>query len=251
MLDVNQLVDNVFEKYKFKNYPNEYKAVLVQVIEEAINIFNDNLLSITLGGSGGKNKIHIGWSDLDVYFILKKYDVEQVNLFMAKEWCYPIHVGTTYYTLDEVKNNILDGKTKIMLYEKNIYNLNPTLLGEDLFPRINYEEVKENDFRNLANTLHEVRRTYIKIKNKTEDLEKKYVKKLLVLMKCILDCNNLFVYGYEEVFNAFYNLERSGLTKENGNAIIKIINRVDTSNKIFLDVCDDVFEYLENDLEVK
>lgn len=240
-------IDIIFKKYNFDSYPRNYQEVLIQVIEESVKTFGNNLLNITLGGSGGKNKIHVGWSDLDIYFILKKYDINQVMNFMSIKWCHPIHVGTTYYTLDEVKNNVLDGKTKIMLYEKQNYEINPTIYGKELFPIISYEEVKANDFRNLANTLHEVRRSYIKIKNNEVILEKKYVKKLLVLMKCILDGHNQFVFGYEEVFDAFYKLN-NGVTKEDGNAIIKIIKDINGSNRVYLDVCDDVFNYLEKDL---
>lgn len=44
-----------------------------------------------------------------------------------------IHVGVTIYTMDEVVNNLIDGKTKVMIYEKEQLNVDPTLYGKKLF----------------------------------------------------------------------------------------------------------------------
>ena len=49
------------------NLDIEYKIVLNRALKNAIQIFGDNLLNLTLGGSGGKGNIIKNWSDLDIY----------------------------------------------------------------------------------------------------------------------------------------------------------------------------------------
>ena len=239
---MENLIDEVLEKYNFDNYPTLYKDTLVMIVSEAKDVFKDNLVNITLGGSGGKNLIHEGWSDLDVYFVFKEYNVEQLQEFISKNTSH-IHIGTTYYTLSEVQNGMLDNKTKIMLYEKYTYNLNPTLFGDDVFPRISYDIVEENDINNLPNILHEIRRIYLNIKSKKIKLDFKHVKKLLVLLKCILTYNDKFSFGYENVFKEFYKLDND-IFKQDESSIVKMIKNIDDSEELFLDVCDDVFNYL-------
>ena len=104
-----------------------------------------------------------------------------------------------------ISNNIIDAKTKIMLYEKQTYKVNPTLYGNDtIFNKISYREVKQNDKNSFPVVLHDIRRRYMNLyTNKNEKLEKTYIKKLLVLIKCILNYYDIFSYGYDKTFTKF------------------------------------------------
>ena len=110
MLQKNQYV---FDKTKVE-LPEIYIKKLNEVVEQAIKIFENNLKSIILGGSGGKAEIIPYWSDLDIYIVLDEYNFSQVQTFMKVDNKYDeIHVGVTIYTMDEVVNNLIDGKTKV------------------------------------------------------------------------------------------------------------------------------------------
>ena len=132
-MNSNLIVEEMIRRYNFNGYPEEYRVSLVNALDKIRGVFKDNLLSVTLGGSGGKNKIIDGWSDLDIYIILKKYDIKQISLLQEELDDSKIHIGLTFYNLYEIENDLVDFKTKIMVYEKNNYDVNPTLYGMDYF----------------------------------------------------------------------------------------------------------------------
>lgn len=187
------------EKIEFINrLPVDYKNTLYKVINYAQMCFDSNLCNVTLGGSGGKNKIIDGWSDIDLYVILKDYNIDEISKFMECVKRLDIHVGTTYYTLDELDRDMIDSKTKIMLYEKQNFGVNPTLYGLEVFKNIPYDVIVENDWRNLPDKLHDFRRRFIDLIGQNDDkVPKVYVKKMFVLLKCVLNCYGVFSYGYD------------------------------------------------------
>ena len=174
-MNANEIVNSKLLEYNFNNYPKEYKKELVKVLNVATNVFGNNLLSITIGGSGGKDNIIDGWSDLDIYFILKDYIVFQVTSFEKQFVDDSIHVGTTYYTLDEVETNNIDNKTKVMIYEKNNYYVNPTLYGDDYYNDVSYEEILCNDKNAFPVVLQALRRMYIEVLNGSRKIDKTYM----------------------------------------------------------------------------
>ena len=95
-MNSNLIVEEMIRRYNFNGYPEEYKVSLVNALDKIRNVFRDNLLSVTLGGSGGKNKIIDGWSDLDIYIILKKYDIKQISLLQEELDDSKIHIGLTF-----------------------------------------------------------------------------------------------------------------------------------------------------------
>lgn len=192
-------IDHIFQKYNYDNFPLEYGITIKAAVQLAINQFNNNIYSIILGGSGGKNGIVVGCSDIDLYIILKRYSIEDVTYFSKKIEKFKIHIGVTVYSIDELDNGWIDGKTKVMLYEKRHYKVNPTLYGKTIDKKIDYSEIIQNDRQNLPNVLHECRRRYIDIVNKQMNVDKKYLKKLLVLIKCFLNTEGIFSYGYQQV----------------------------------------------------
>lgn len=195
----------MYETYLNIFLPYNYKIALFNALSFARSTFRDNLCSVTLGGSGGKGNIIEGWSDLDLYLVLRKYNQNEVSEFVKNISKLDIHIGTTFYTISEVNYGLIDFKTKVMCYEKQNYRVNPTVYGKDLFEKVSYDEIKQNDLINLPNILHDFRRRYINLKNnKNENVTKSYVKKMLVLIKCILNSYETFSYGY---YNSVENLK--------------------------------------------
>jgi hypothetical protein len=205
-MNSNLIVEEMIRRYNFNGYPEEYKFSLVNALDKIRGVFKDNLLSVTLGGSGGKNKIIDGWSDLDIYIILKRYDIEQISLLQEELDDSKIHIGLTFYSLYELENDLVDFKTKIMVYEKNNYDVNPTLYGLDYFKDVDYLEVYNNDMMNYPVVLQAFKRMYIEVLNNKRKIDKSYIKKMLVLLKCILSSHKIFAFGYDEVFRIFMGL---------------------------------------------
>ena len=108
----------MIENNKIELLPKLYKETINNATREAISIFDDDLISITLGGSAGKNDVIPGWSDLDLYIVIKQYKTESIIEYSKTIENWSLHIGVTYYTLTEVLNNRIDNKTKIMIYEK-------------------------------------------------------------------------------------------------------------------------------------
>lgn len=213
--------------------PDDYKKELVNIYNIALSIFKDNLINITLGGSGGKGTIIDGWSDLDLYIVLNDYDPFTIKEFMNIVSNNNIHTGTTFYTINELENNFIDLKTKVMLYERQTFDVNPTLYGKEVYNEIDYEEIKESDRVNFPCVLHDIRRRFIEL-CMGKDLDKTYIKKLLVLVKCILRSYDIFTYGYNNTFNElFIFLEKHNIdiTSIKDFDIIMVINNLETSKE--------------------
>lgn len=236
-----------------KNYSVKYIELINRIVNSMISIFDDNLITIVLGGSGGKGNIIDGWSDIDLYVILKTYNVDEISditKLISKE---KIHVGITYYLYGEIINNIIDGKTKIMLYEKQMYKVNPTLYGTDsIFNKISYKEVKQNDKNSFPVVLHDLRRRYMNLyTDKNEKLDKTYIKKLLVLVKCILNYYDIFSYGYDKTFTKFKllcDLKYGELTNIYDFNIMKVINNINNSKDDVLKFSFELFKVIERNL---
>lgn len=241
---------NILKKLN-KDYPDDYIDLINRTLDFIVKKFNDDLISAILGGSGGKGNIIPGWSDIDLYIVLKRFDLKciyDMTRYILKE---DIHIGITYYLYDEVLNNIIDGKTKIMLYEKQNYNVNPTLFGSDnIFNKISYEAIKENDKNIFPNILHDLRRRYIDIYiDEDKKIDKVYIKKLLVLIKCILNYYNIFSYGYKETFEKFkkiYKLNKKYLNSIDNFDIMYTINNMLYSKDMVLEFTFNVFKFIEH-----
>lgn len=196
--------------------PNCYKKTIHEVKKMAISIFNNNLISMTLGGSAGKNDVILGWSDIDLYIVLKNYDTMSIKKYSKLINKFDIHIGITYYTKIEILNKMIDNKTKIMIYEKQKLKMNPTIYGVDMFHKVYYKEIVDNDKRNLPNVLHKFRRMHNNVICGLENINKNYIKNLLLLLKCYLNTRHVFSYGYAKTVDNFlkiYNLEK-GSTKK-------------------------------------
>ena len=241
-MDSRLIVDAMIQKYNFKEYPEEYKRTLSDALDISREIFLDNLVSITLGGSGGKNNIIEGWSDLDIYIVLNKYNIEQVRLLQEKLSNKNIHIGLTIYNLYELENNLIDFKTKIMIYEKNNYHVNPTLYGYDYFKNVTYQEVYQNDLLNYPVVLQAFKRMYIEVLNNERKIDKTYIKKMLV--KCILSSYKIFAYGYNEVFQEFIKIIYND---EHNISLESIILDLENNQNYLINISREIIEYTEKE----
>ena len=241
-MENKKIIENVFKNYGYNDYPENYKETLIEVLRILRNTLDENLLNVTLGGSGGKNKIIEGWSDLDVYVILKNYDIKKICIIQKLLSNMDIHIGLTIYNFNQVNNNLIDFKTKIMIYEKNNFRVNPTLYGKEYFPEISYEEVYLNDLTNYPQVLQVFKRMYIEVLNEDRKIDKVYIKKLLVLMKCILSSHRIFAYGYNEVFQIYSNIVYQ---MENPIPFDKIFTDIETNTELIKIISKDIIEYTE------
>lgn len=173
---IEKTINNLFNIIDINDLPNEYAETIKKALNDSKTIFENDLISVILGGSCGKNNPVVGWSDIDLYIILKSYESHKVKLFSSIIEKYNIHIGVTFYSLTEIENDVIDNKTKIMLYEKQKFRVNPTLYGYCPFRKINYTKVVLNDKNNLPNVLHEFRRMYIKLLSSKNSVIKNILK---------------------------------------------------------------------------
>ncbi len=230
----------------------DYTNIIDKTLNEAKTIFREDLKCIILGGSCGKNIPVVNWSDIDLYIILDKYEIKKVKKFTEYIKNSLIHIGTTFYTEKEIKKNLIDERTKVMLYEKQKLNVNPTIYGSFKFKRIKYRAIKKNDRNNLPKALHEFRRMHIKLLDKNSIVEKKYIKKLILVLKCYFNIKGKFLYGYLNVINEFlmvYNEKENKSTKEYFFDIIDALSDVQNNKKKIIDLGNRILDFMEKEME--
>ena len=237
------------------NIPKQYKDQLSAVSQLAKYIFGDNLINLTLGGSAGKGNVIEGWSDLDVYIVLENYNIEEVAKYMNLVSKLDVHIGTTFYTLDEVRMGAIDSKTKVMLYEKEKYHVNPTIYGEKVYDSISYETIQRNDVETFPNVLHDFRRRFIELCNdNNKNVDKTYIKKMLVLIKCLLSHYGIFSYGYAPTVEKLYEVMRTegyDLTPESSFDIMSSIKNIDDSKDDVIKFSTLLLEFIEHSYKLK
>lgn len=229
--------------------PNDYKTTIEKAVAKTIETFETNLIGIILGGSCGKGEPISEWSDIDLYILLKKHDFLKIQKLYNELIKLSIHVGTTFYSLNEISNDMLDGKTRIMVYEKNHLNINPTLYGYSLFKNVSYKEVVLNDTNNLPDTLQVFRRMILRVESNEIKIDKKYIKFLILLLKCYLNMNYFYTNGYEDVINVFLKIYNSESTDKLLFDIIKVIKDVESNKKELLDFSRKAFDFIINEME--
>lgn len=232
-----------------KEYPKRYIDVINRVVNKMVYLFEDNLLSIILGGSCGNGDIIEGFSDVELYVVLNRFDVKNISKISKYILLEEETVLISYYLKDEVINNMIDSKTKVTLYEKDKYNVNPTLYGKNVFKTVTYKDIKKNDENVLPTVLHDVRRKYMYLySNKDIKVDKSFIYNLTVLLKCILNHNDIFTYGYKETFDKFkllYELKVNNDYRIIGFDILEVINDLDNSKDKVLEFCNTLFELSE------
>lgn len=235
-----------------QDYPKRYIDLINRAVNKMITLFENELLSVIIGGPSGKGDIIEGYTEVDFCVVLKRFDVKSISKLSKYILLEDIHIVITYYLIDEVLNNMLDSKTKVMIYEKDKYKVNPTLYGNNVFNTVSYKDIKENDERMLPMALHDVRYRYANLySNKDLCVDRTFIYQLMVLLKCILNYNDIFVYGYKEVFSKFkllFELKLGRVDEINNFDIIYTINNLNDSKESVLAFCKALFEFTEGNL---
>ena len=131
-----------------------------------------------------------------------------------------------------------------MLYEKNNYHVNPTLYGYDYFRNVSYQEVYQNDMLNYPVVLQAFKRMYIEVLNNERKIDKTYIKKMLVLLKCILSNYKIFAYGYNEVLQEFIKI----LYNEPHQIYFEdIIKDLENNQNYLINISREIIEYTEKE----
>ena len=95
---------------------------------------------------------------------------------------------------------------------------------------------------NYPVVLQAFKRMYIEVLNKERKIDKTYIKKMLVLMKCILSSHRIFAYGYNEVYQIYSNIVYQ---VENPTPFDKIFTNIETNTEIIKIISKDIIEYTE------
>ncbi|MCI6349836.1 MAG: hypothetical protein MR779_02910 [Tenericutes bacterium] len=232
--------------------PKEYKKSIDYVVDCIKRDLKNNVLAITLGGSCGKNIPIAGWSDIDIYVILKKYNFNEITKLNDELKNCDIHIGLTFYTETEIKKGFIDSRTKVMLYEKQTLNMNPNLYGEIETELIDYNVIKNNDKNNMPGVLHEVRRMHTKVLNDGEIVGRKYIKKVILLLKCYFNVKGKFLYGYTMVVKEFLNDYNKKENKSTNTYFFDIISALRNITKYKIQIIDfvnRVLNYIDKEIE--
>ena len=196
---------------KIEHMPEQYKNCINYVIKHAKKIYKENLSCIFLAGSGGKGNILENWSDLDLYFITNKFDMEANFKVYSniKDNAFGIHVGTTFYTKDMVKNLNVDSKTLVAFYEYTNLNLNYFIYNSIEINKVSLDDIiySKREVNDLIQVVNREYNSFILSQNNFKTL----IKKITLLVKVyMIKKYNIFTYGYNNVFreiNKVINIE--------------------------------------------
>lgn len=182
--------------------PEEYKNVLRGVTDSLVSKFDSAIHLLTVIGSGGRNNIIEGWSDLDLLLVIDKPTEESIKGVSHAVKGMPIKVGTTMYSPKEFQNGIVDSKTvySIELIKTGI--LAPTIINEELqFPYISKNHRKKLHQMLLPNLIHRLRRNLYS----QDDLDMhSLAKNVDNIMKFMLSKKGKLACGYIKTQETFY-----------------------------------------------
>ena len=160
------------KKEYYLEIPAEYKSFIDKSVLLARKVYKDNLVSILLGGSTAKGNCIDGWSDIDLYIITNKLDLDANKEFYEKTKKYKIHIGTTFYTISMINNLEIDSKTFATFYEYYNYDVNKIIYGNFKVPNITYGQLlsAESDINNLIQAVERELYNYMIDKNNFKTL---------------------------------------------------------------------------------
>lgn len=150
--DIKTMHENILKEIANKLNECTQREQYDRIRKISTDIFEDDLNMVILGGSAGKAKFINGWSDLDLYVLLKNYDREKISKFL-KEIKSDVHVGVSFYSGRDLALNRLDNRTKLMFYEL-LKGGDQVLFKKENFviPNYNLQDILRNDVfeKNLA-----------------------------------------------------------------------------------------------------
>ncbi len=188
------------------------------IVNMASDSFGDNLSALILGGSAGKNKFIEDWSDMDLYVILRDREEKQIRDFVNK-LDFNFHVGRTFYSEKEINNDIIDNRTRVMLYEvgkgsdKLLYNRDDYQLPKYSIADIVKMDISEKSlaFNGLKSAIYN--QSAVEVANRTvsdssnNKASSNIVKSSILLEKILLRIGEgLIGGGYTDTSTAYYQM---------------------------------------------
>lgn len=193
---------NILKSAESFNLPGLYKKSLIGFVKGIEKSIREEVLLLALTGSGGREDIIEGWSDLDILIVLNKINREKIIIISDFVNASPIKIGTTVYSREEFEKGLVDSKTIINLefIRENVFC--PIILNESLtIPYFSKEQRIKIDKGILPEFIHEFKRALYDVRNMDVHSVGKTVN---TIMKIILRLNGEVVCGYEAVHREFY-----------------------------------------------
>ncbi len=192
-----------------------YKKIISNFYNEIKNILKENLMLFMITGSVGIDKIHVGWSDIDILIVTKYYSINDIRkIEKVIKQISTIKIGTTIYSKSEFENNIIDGKTMYSLLNLHYENLYLNYYNPELkLPVITLDMMKQKHLNLLPDYIHKLKRL---IYNDNYD-KKAVIKTMNLIMKIYIVQQNIIPKEYEDVINKFsylYNFRSFDIAKE-------------------------------------
>ena len=217
-------MQKVTKALAFRKMPKLYRDTLKIVVDSISQHYGDNLENILLNGSAGRCGITEGWSDLDIYIITKRYSLYDNTLCQAiiTNAGYKIHIGTSFFTLNDIIVGNVDKKTKVALYNKKVRGYNPFLLGNCNYYDVSFNEIINMDNMELNNTLQTVTRELSEYMIGRIEF-RKFLKDFTKMLKQFLRPRGYNPASYVEVFEDINNMFKGRFKVD----ILKIIKEND------------------------
>jgi len=163
---------------------------------------SSSILLYCVTGSFGLGAPILGWSDIDILLVIDKYSF---GFFDAIKKCLHnnksgIHIGVTYYSLEEFNNKDYCKDPKTHHYVNSILTgkYTPRIMDPRInITRVSKDLIKKMDFVDFSKHLHQLKRELINPENYNEKI---VYKSLVVLIKIMLRQKDIDFHGYKEVF---------------------------------------------------
>lgn len=279
------IVEKIFSLFETKNQLQNAE----KISKLAQDVFKDNLKLAFVGGSSGKGRYQKGWSDIDMYFIFDKLPHRDMLKFTQElPKVTNVHVGTTFYSLDDFKKLNVDHKTFVTLHEFGL-GVNRVLYNSENMelPQVDMQDVKRLDERDLPNALNLLKReVYYSSNNTIKQNDRntigtkensgeddpvfnisKIIKTSTIVEKAVLTQNGVFTFNYLDTAREFARLSTEKLMqmkemtddeteKERYESMMKtlqdfdIVEAINTRNDGDKEKSDRAYEFGVNLLEV-
>jgi len=218
--------------------PKRYKEALSSFVNGVRELLGGEILLLVLTGSGGREEIIDGWSDLDVLIVLNqitRLSLDQIADLVSKS---AIKIGTTIYSQAEFERGILDSKTVINMEFIRQRILKPIIVHKDLKVRyLTKTSRAKRDKIALPEFLHELKRA---LYNQDTFNVHSVAKTIDTIMKIILRITKKeMISGYDRVHEEFYKLFGDCPRVSNVSEVLKKADPQEYFNQ-----CRDFLEYI-------
>ncbi len=183
---------------------HDYTRCEQDFFNRLVELQSENILFYCVTGSLARNDIIIGWSDIDVILVIKKYsthwftDLQKAILHSGNG----LKIGTTTYSKEEFNSNFFKiPNTYIWTALINVTDCRPRIHDKTIIlPTASPQMIKEMDIFDVAKFMHTIKREMLDLQKMEE---KKIYKIFINLMKIFLKSKDVTTFGYRETIDAF------------------------------------------------